>query len=323
MSKLLSILIPTYNREKYLLQNLTLLSQYIKNLTLCGDVEIIISDNCSQDNTTQMVENFIRENREITIRFFKQKENIGLERNSCFTLKESKAKYVMFLGDDDFLNEKYLSEVIKNLQSGNNIACIVPSIIAIDINGNRLAYGRDINKKTKYYTNKILATFKLLGKGHQLSGVTFLREKTLSNYEDFHLNNLYLFMYFVGFNTRRGNSIHITEYPVKVTSGQLKYWDYGKNGLLDHIFKNTKMVFYDNLFYRIIEELIILIRQSYRYEMYCTKTKLLEKDNIIYEILKINELTLITKIIFLVMLFPITICKIATKELVKKIIRKV
>jgi len=264
---LLSILIPTYNRKRLLLQNLRLLEMHVDKL--CGQkkIEIIISDNDSSDGTTEAVMAFKDGTENLQISFYKQDKNIGLERNAIFCLSKSSAKYVMYLGDDDFLAKQYLLEVYRLASSLSDIACIVPSIVPIDSDGKRLEGGRDINIPTRKYRSGFAAARKLMWRGHQLSGVTFLRERTLGAYERGRQPNLYPFMFFVGFNCLRGESVHLTDFPVKVTVGARKDWNYGKDGLLLDIFKNTSMLFKNPIRQGIVE-LTIFRRQAWRWMLY-------------------------------------------------------
>jgi glycosyltransferase involved in cell wall biosynthesis len=112
--KLLTIAIPTYNRAAYLDTCLSHISQQ-----LCGYeslVEIIVSDNCSSDNTIEVAQSFF--NGSIDFRYIRNDENIGPDRNfvQCFTL--AKGKYVLLLGDDDILLDGALAKIIAILQKG-------------------------------------------------------------------------------------------------------------------------------------------------------------------------------------------------------------
>lgn len=112
--KLLTIAIPTYNRSSYLD---TCLMHIIQQL--CGYeslIEIIVSDNCSTDNTSEIAKSYI--NDDINIRYVKNNDNIGADKNflQCFSL--SKGKYVLVFGDDDILLDGALAKIITILQEG-------------------------------------------------------------------------------------------------------------------------------------------------------------------------------------------------------------
>ena len=110
---LVSILIATYNHKNYILECLnSIKSQTYKNL------EIIISDDCSEDGTQQIIKNFIKQNRNLNIKFFIQKKNLSISKNYNFLFKKAKGKYIVFFaGDDVMMNEKIEFQVkalIKN-----------------------------------------------------------------------------------------------------------------------------------------------------------------------------------------------------------------
>jgi len=298
--RLLSILIPTYNRQNELLKNIALLSQYIRKLNCQEIVEIIISDNYSNDNTVPIIEKYIDKNKDINIRLYKQSRNNGLERNAIFVLSKSNAKYVMYLGDDDYPKQEYLEYVINEITHNNTITCIVPSIIGVKTDGT-ITGNRDVDKPTRRYKRGFNSVIALMDKGHQLSGVTFLREGTLKAYEVGGLPNIYPFMFFVGFNCIRGESLHLTKYPVNVTEGVKKDWGYKDDGLLGDIFNNTYMLFQNNLLLRSIEEFVILKKQTWRLMMYFKKG--LNVGILTYfKIIKLKNLTIFAKFAFTILL---------------------
>lgn len=70
---LVSICIPTYNRESYLkkcLDSLVYQPEFLK-----GDVEIVISDNCSTDHTRELVQRY--KEKYSNIQYHRNKRNIG------------------------------------------------------------------------------------------------------------------------------------------------------------------------------------------------------------------------------------------------------
>lgn len=236
---LLDILIPTYNRVEPLKRNLGLLIDYINRLECKDNVCIIVSDNFSSDSTFDEL-NILKSNTDIKIIIYKQEENIGQEKNTVFTLSKSSAKYSMLLGDDDFLQFEYFKKVIESLDSCEP-TCIIPSFIAKKIDGGIVGYrGLGENKK---YTKGFSSVLDLAILGHQLSGLVFLREGTLERYlSNEKYRNMYLFIFFVGFNCFRGNILCLTEYPLDVTVGVKKYWSYGDDALFNEMVKNVPLL---------------------------------------------------------------------------------
>jgi glycosyltransferase involved in cell wall biosynthesis len=105
----ISIGIPTYNRREGILRTLTSIwKQEYPNL------EIVISDNCSTDNTQEIIEELCKEHGEI--RFFRQQSNRGMIPNFEFVLKKSTGKYFMWVSDDDALEPGILFKYVSFLE---------------------------------------------------------------------------------------------------------------------------------------------------------------------------------------------------------------
>ncbi len=99
-SPILSICIPTYNRSFYLkdcLRDLT--EQLVADGDLINNVEILISDNCSIDDTQSLVAEY--QKRYANIKYFKNEKNVGFDLNVVNSIEKATGKYCMYLGDDD------------------------------------------------------------------------------------------------------------------------------------------------------------------------------------------------------------------------------
>ena len=112
---LLTIAIPTYNRHKKLLRLLDLLKEEIIRLHLADLVRIIISDNSENTITENAMINF--SNEIIDLQFYKQKENIGFDRNLLFLYQQCISKYIWFMSDDDSPLPNGLSKILSALHS--------------------------------------------------------------------------------------------------------------------------------------------------------------------------------------------------------------
>ena len=91
-----SIIIPTYNRSKYLTQAI--------ESARCQDyhnMEIVVSDNASTDNTDNVMEEYSADNR---IKYFRNSVNIGMVGNWRKALSEyCSGDWFLILSDDDYL----------------------------------------------------------------------------------------------------------------------------------------------------------------------------------------------------------------------------
>lgn len=96
---LLSICIPTYNRADCLKVCLDSIVGQFSSQEIADNVEIVISDNASLDNTKDIVNSFRQ--KYSNIKYFRNETNIGFDRNLLKVVAASTGKYCLTLGDDD------------------------------------------------------------------------------------------------------------------------------------------------------------------------------------------------------------------------------
>lgn len=103
--KLISIGLPTHNGSKTIRRSLdTLLNQSYKN------IELIISDNASTDETGKICEEYAA--RDQRIKYILQKENIGPLANFKFVADAAHGDYFMWAADDDFWDPKFIEILV-------------------------------------------------------------------------------------------------------------------------------------------------------------------------------------------------------------------
>jgi abequosyltransferase len=138
MTKLLTIAIPTYNRAGMLDEQLAWLATEIKGHE--SECEIIISDNCSTDNTFEVIKKWqLALSTAITFNYNHNNKNIGGMLNIVACMQAATGKYVWTLGDDDPIEKGTLTYILKTLKQNSNLTLIL-------LNGN----GRD------KFTNEII-----------------------------------------------------------------------------------------------------------------------------------------------------------------------
>lgn len=103
---LISICIPTYNGEEYLQDALeSVKSQTYKN------IEVIISDDNSTDNTLHICEKFKREVDFPVFIFHHKPSGIGANWNHC--IDNANGAYIKFLFQDDLLEDDCVEQMLK------------------------------------------------------------------------------------------------------------------------------------------------------------------------------------------------------------------
>ena len=97
--KLITIGLLTYNRASVLPRAIeSAINQTYKNL------EIIISDDNSSDNTSSVILPYLDDSR---VRYIRR-PSIGMTQNFIQTLNDARGEYFMWLCDDDFLSNNYV-----------------------------------------------------------------------------------------------------------------------------------------------------------------------------------------------------------------------
>ena len=118
---LLSICIPTYNRAHYLKECLEGLVCQFDDKRVYDQVEVVISDNASTDNTQALVEEYRQKYTNIT--YFKNKENIGFDLNVVNAVEKASGTYCWYMGDDDTIRNGGIRSVVDFL-TDNEIAVL-------------------------------------------------------------------------------------------------------------------------------------------------------------------------------------------------------
>jgi teichuronic acid biosynthesis glycosyltransferase TuaG len=130
MSELVSIIIPTYNTEKFI--GLTLKS--VQNQSY-QNWEIILVDDASTDKTVEIIKDFIeKDNR---IKFFQVAKNSGNGVARNIALEKATGKYIAYLDADDLWFSTKLEKQVQFLKQ-NNLPFTFSFYDCIDEEGNNL-----------------------------------------------------------------------------------------------------------------------------------------------------------------------------------------
>jgi len=135
---LVSIGIPTYNRANGKLLNVIrrALEQTYQN------VEVIVSDNCSSDNTTEVVQS-VKDER---LKYVRHETNIGANNNFNHCLKEARGEYFLLFHDDDMIDVDFVASCIASLEEGKAVGAIFTGIRIIDGDDNVLNENKNMAK---------------------------------------------------------------------------------------------------------------------------------------------------------------------------------
>ena len=100
MAILFSIIIPVYNSEKYVSSSV---KSILKQSFSKNRYEIILINDCSNDNSKLIIENLKKKFKFIKVINNKKNYKVSYCRN--IGLKKAKGKYILFLDSDDELKK--------------------------------------------------------------------------------------------------------------------------------------------------------------------------------------------------------------------------
>lgn len=169
---MVSILIPTYNREKYIEQTVqSALSQTYQN------IEIIIVDNCSTDLTWSILQTL--EKSDNRIKLFRNSENIGPMKNWKRCVDEASGEYGKILWSDDLIDPEFITKTLPYLLDNPDVGFAYSGVEIFDeengIRSNAGYIGESGLYTSEEYINNII-----IGKDYPLSpGCAIFRMKDL------------------------------------------------------------------------------------------------------------------------------------------------
>lgn len=119
---LVSIAIPTMNRRHDLPTSIdSVLSQNYQN------IELIISDNGSTDDTPEFCRNLAE--YDSRVKYIRHEKNLGLIPNWNYSLHASSGKYFMWLGDDDWLEPDTIKTYVNFLEANPEFSLVSGEIL--------------------------------------------------------------------------------------------------------------------------------------------------------------------------------------------------
>lgn len=162
----LSILVPTFNQENFIILCLDSIQKNIKINKI--SVEVLIGNDCSQDQTGSVVEAFINNNKLNNFRLFNYLENKGGLKNIDYLLSNAKGRFILIIeGDDELIESNFISNAIKILDKKEHSLCASKNLIKVDeqlINNRYIPYKK--NSEIKF--NDLI-----FGNFFQLSSIVF------------------------------------------------------------------------------------------------------------------------------------------------------
>lgn len=125
---LLTLCLATYNRARYLERYFT---HHLTAFDVAGlDYEVIVSDNCSTDDTPDIIAAWTKRNPRI--RAVRQASNLGGHGNYFYTIREARGEFVVQVADDDLLVPHQALAYVQRLQAEPDLAMIQAPWFMVD-----------------------------------------------------------------------------------------------------------------------------------------------------------------------------------------------
>lgn len=276
---LVSIIIPTYNRENLLKD--AILSVLVQT---CQDFELIVVDDCSKDDTNRAVEDF----KDARIIYLRHNENKGVATACNTGIKRASGDYLFILNDDDLIVPWAIERLIDKINKSEvkNLGGVYGWSWWVDDKGKTLRINNSSEKgyifekilKSQIFTNLLIKKeiFQEIG----------LYDENLRNNEDFDfylkIAKNYNFDFIPEITTviRGHNQSHLSTFSKKNITGAGEIFKKHSNNIYNKknlfalifpsmlyvklsIFKNFVIYQIKSIFYPEIKKQIILIKESF------------------------------------------------------------
>lgn len=124
MNKLISVIIPVFNVEKYLERCIkSIINQTYKNL------EILLINDGSTDKSIEICNRYLEIDNRIVLL---NKENGGLSSARNLGIDKAKGEYISFVDSDDFIHELMYETLVSNLEKNDCDISIIESFDVIE-----------------------------------------------------------------------------------------------------------------------------------------------------------------------------------------------
>lgn len=153
---LVSIIMITYGHEEYIEESINRILEQNFN----ESIEFIISNDCSPDNTDDIIREILRVHpKGYLIKYIKHNENKGAIPNFVWTLSQAKGKYIALCeGDDYWTDPLKLQKQVDFLENNPDYSIVFHKVREVNISGQSTDTIIDSPEQEETYDLKYLAT---------------------------------------------------------------------------------------------------------------------------------------------------------------------
>lgn len=191
---LVTVICSCYNHSEFVTESIqSVLNQSYKN------IQLIVVDDCSKDESVSVIENFIVDYPEII--FIKNETNLGLTKSVTNAMRCAKGEYFIDLAADDILLPNCIEIQLNTFKNStyNNLAIVYGNAELITEDGKHSSYYFDVDANFKTKTKKPSGAIysNVIGPETTICSVSSMCKKTIFDklngydtnlsYEDFDL----------------------------------------------------------------------------------------------------------------------------------------
>lgn len=139
---LVTVICLCYNHEKFVIESLnSVLNQSYPN------IELLIADDCSTDNSVKVIENWLLEHPDI--QFKANKINLGNTKTFNSLFKLSKGELIIDLAADDVLEKDCVLKQVQAFRENKDVAIVYGNMELISENNMHLGYYYPVDSSQK------------------------------------------------------------------------------------------------------------------------------------------------------------------------------
>lgn len=129
---MVSIIITTYNYARYIERAI----RSAMDQSLDADqYEIIVVNDASQDNTSEILENYTKD-----VRVFNLETNVGLSAARNFGIKKARGQFIVFIDADDYVHRDLIRTQLLFLQENNTLDAVSVDYYTVDERGKHIQH---------------------------------------------------------------------------------------------------------------------------------------------------------------------------------------
>lgn len=150
---MVSIILPTYNGEKYIKKSIqSIIDQTYQNW------ELIVIDDCSTDNTNQIIEEYKKKDHRIKL--YRNEENLKLPASLNKGFKLANGDYLTWTSDDNLYNDNAIEKLVGALSDDVQCGLVFSRMEYIDSDGVLRGLSDNVKDEMEiYYHNIVGASF--------------------------------------------------------------------------------------------------------------------------------------------------------------------